>query len=99
MASHHRLEKENLDPPMKLLITVLVIIAALLVVNMSRRWRKQHEEFSRLPAPGEGTDEDVQRFVSLGRKMTAIKLYREIHGVDLKTAKAAVEALAKKTGK
>jgi ribosomal protein L7/L12 len=28
--------------------------------------------------------------------MTAIKLYREIHGVDLKTAKEAVEALAKK---
>lgn len=82
---------------MNLLITVLVIIAALLVVGLSRRWKRQHEEFMRRPAPGEGTDEDVERFVRLGRKMTAIKLYREIHDVDLKTAKEAVEKLAKRS--
>ena len=29
----------------------------------------------------------------LGRKISAIKLYREIKGVDLKTAKEAVERL------
>ena len=79
---------------MDLLVTVLVIIAGLLVVGISRRWKKQHEEFVRRPAPGEGTDEDVERFVLLGRKMTAIKLYREIHDVDLQTAKKAVEELA-----
>ena len=82
---------------MKLLITALVVIAALLVVNMTRRWRKQHDEFIRRPAPGEVTDADVERFLAMGRKMTAIKLYREIHGVDLKTAKEAVEAMPKRS--
>jgi ribosomal protein L7/L12 len=81
---------------MKLLITVLVIVVALLVVNASRRWKRQHAEFARYPQPGEGTDADVERFVALGRKMTAIKLYREIHGVDLKTATDAVDELSKK---
>jgi ribosomal protein L7/L12 len=81
---------------MKLLVTTLLIIAAVFVVNASRRWQRRHEEFSRRPPPGEATDADVERFAAMGRKMTAIKLYREIHGVDLKTAKEAVEALAKK---
>jgi ribosomal protein L7/L12 len=91
-------EKRNLEGMTKLLVTTLLIIAAVLVVNASRRWQRRHEEFSRRPARGEATDADVERFVALGRKMTAIKLYREIHGVDLKTAKEAVEALAKKRG-
>jgi len=82
---------------MELLITVLVVIAALYVVNMSRRWKKQHDEFTHRPAPGEATDADVERFLAMGRKMTAIKLYREIHGVDLKTAKEAVETMAKRS--
>jgi ribosomal protein L7/L12 len=37
--------------------------------------------------------EDVARLVRLGRKIEAIKLYREIHGVDLKAAKSAVDAI------
>ena len=78
----------------KLFVTILVIAAALFVVNASRRWQRRHGEFTRLPPRGEATDADVERFVALGRKMTAIKLYREIHGVDLKTAKEAVDELA-----
>lgn len=54
---------------------------------------------SHYPAPGEGTDHDVERFVQMRRKMTAIKLYREIHDVDLKTAREAVESMAKRMGK
>ncbi len=79
------------------MITVLVVIAALFVVYMTRRWKKQHDEFIQRPAPGEATDADIERFLAMGRKMTAIKLYREIHGVDLKTAKEAVEAMAKRS--
>ena len=80
---------------MKLLLTVLVIIAALLVLNASSRWRKRHAEYL-YPPPGEGTDADVERFITLGRKLTATKLYREIHGVDLKEARKAVEELSKR---
>jgi len=89
-------KKGNLAGMTKLFITILVIAAALFVMNASRRWQRRHAEFARRPRPGQATDADVEHFVALGRKMTAIKLYREIHGVDLKTAKEAVEALAKK---
>ena len=82
---------------MALLLTVLVIIAGLLVVWLSRRWNRQHAEFTRMPAPGEATDEDVERFARLGRKITAIKLHRQIHGTDLKTAKAAVDRIARES--
>ena len=81
---------------MKLVITILLIIAALVIIERSRRWKRLHEMQAQLPGPGEATDDDVKRFVAAGRKMTAIKLYREIHGVDLKTAKEAVEELARK---
>ena len=36
----------------------------------------------------------MKRLLALGRKIDAIRLYREIHDVDLKTAKVAVEKLA-----
>jgi ribosomal protein L7/L12 len=80
---------------MKLLFTVIAIVVGLWALNASRRWKSQHAELMRLPAPGEGTDEDVRRFVRVGRKMTAIKLYREIHDVGLKEAKEAVDAMVR----
>lgn len=46
-----------------------------------------------LPARGEATMDDVRRLVDEGHKIAAIKVYKEIHGVGLKEAKEAVEAL------
>ncbi|MEM9731076.1 MAG: ribosomal protein L7/L12 [Myxococcota bacterium] len=46
-----------------------------------------------LPPRGTGTMDDVRRLVSEGHKIAAIKVYREVHGVGLKEAKEAVEAL------
>jgi len=43
------------------------------------------------PARGSGTDADVRRLVDAGHSIYALRLYREIHGVDLRTAKEAVE--------
>lgn len=83
---------------MKLLLTIALIVIGVWALAASRRWKSEHAAMSRYPAPGQGTDEDVERFVRLRRKMTAIKLYREIHGVDLKTAKDAVEEMAKRMG-
>ena len=47
------------------------------------------------PAPSavQGTDRDIEQFIADGRKIEAIKLYRESHGVGLKEAKEAVERL------
>ena len=83
---------------MKLAITLLIIVAALFVLNRSRRWSKRVREAGRIPAPGEGTDADVERLARHGRKMSAIKLYREIHDVDLTAAKTAVEAMLQEAG-
>ena len=53
------------------------------------------QESGLYPPPGSGTDSDVERLMRAGQKITAIKLYRELHHVDLKTAKEAVEAMAR----
>ena len=81
---------------MELLITVVVIIAALYVLRASRNWGRRSREAMRRPPPGQATDADVERFLLAGRKVTAIKLYREVHKVDLKAAKEAVDELDRK---
>jgi ribosomal protein L7/L12 len=46
-------------------------------------------------------DEDqpeVHRLVQQGRKIQAIKLYRELSGTDLATAKHAVDEIARRSG-
>lgn len=40
------------------------------------------------------TEGDLRTLVMAGRKIDAIKVYRRLHGVDLKAAKEAVERLA-----
>jgi len=46
--------------------------------------------------PGGSTDADVARLAALGRKIEAIKLYRRLHGTDLKTAKDAVDGMSRR---
>ena len=45
------------------------------------------------PSPGRGSDEDVERLARQGEKMLAIRLYRELHGTDLKTSRLQVEKM------
>ena len=45
------------------------------------------------PAPGRGSDQDVERLVRSGEKMLAIRLYRELHGTDLKTSRLRIEEM------
>ena len=45
------------------------------------------------PPPGKGSDEDVERLARQGEKMLAIRLYRELHGTDLKTSRLQVEKM------
>ena len=40
------------------------------------------------------TEEDIRTLLMTGHKIDAIKVYRRLHRVDLKTAKDAVERLA-----
>ena len=44
--------------------------------------------------PEDASDDDIRRLVLEGRKVDAIRWHRLLHGTDLATAKAAVEAMA-----
>ena len=83
---------------MVLYIVVAVAAAALALNAMSRRRTDDLRQTGLYPPPGQGSDADVGRLVALGRKIDAIKLYREIHRSDLKTAKDAVDRMGEKPG-
>lgn len=45
------------------------------------------------PRVGEGSDDDVRRLKATGQKVFAVQLFHEIHGVTLRDAKRAIDAL------
>jgi len=76
---------------------LLALVALALIVDAANRRRTRDlRHTGLLPPAGRGTNADVERLVALGRKIDAIKLYREIHETDLKTAKEAVDRLAER---
>ena len=80
---------------MIILYVVVALAAAALALNaLNRRKTDDLRQTGLLPPPGRGSAADVERLVALGRKIDAIKLHREIHGTDLKTAKDAVDEMA-----
>jgi len=81
---------------MKILLVVVGIIIIVLLIDAVNRARiRRLRETGVYPPPGQGTDADVERLIMLGRKISAIKLYREIKHADLKTAREAVARLTK----
>ena len=81
---------------MKMLYFVAALIAiAFLADALNRRQIRRLRQSGLYPPPGQGSDAHVERLILLGRKMAAIKLYREVHGVDLKAAKEAVDELGR----
>ena len=81
-----------------IVVAVAVVAAALALSLLNRRRTDDLRQTGLYPPPGEGSDADVERLVALGRKIDAIKLYREIHRSDLKTAKDAVDRMGEKPG-
>jgi ribosomal protein L7/L12 len=45
------------------------------------------------------SEETIAGLIQAGQKIAAIKAYRKLHGVDLKTAKDAIDARARELGK
>jgi len=85
---------------MIILYVVVALAAAALALNaLNRRKTDDLRQTGLLPPPGRGSAADVERLVALGRKIDAIKLYREIHRTDLRTAKDAVDEIAAKRGR
>jgi ribosomal protein L7/L12 len=74
------------------IIAVIGFVALGLLIAFAQR--RQRDERARLQGllPPQGqvpTDEDVKRLAQAGEKITAIKLYRQIHGGGLKEANAS----------
>ncbi len=85
---------------MIILYVVVALAAAALALNaLNRRKTDDLRQTGLLPPPGRGSAADVERLVALGRKIDAVKLYREIHRTDLRTAKDAVDEIAAKRGR
>lgn len=70
-------------------VGVLVLVG--IAIALSRRNGVEVVSL-RPPAPGSPGLQSPEELVRAGRKIEAIKRYREIHGVGLKEAKDAVEA-------
>jgi len=70
-------------------IAGIAVILGVLTITTLKEFRSLKAS-GLYPAPGSGTDADVRRLVESGQSLYAIRLYREIHGADLRTAKEAV---------
>jgi ribosomal protein L7/L12 len=68
---------------------IVAVAAVLLFIVLSRTGRSSHNIDL-----DTATEEDLSRLLITGHKIDAIKVYRRLHGVDLKAAKEAVERLA-----
>ncbi len=74
-----------------------ILLALVFVVDKLNRARVDRLRGRGIyPPSGQETEADVERLVMMGRKIDAIKVYRQVHGVDLKEAKEAVDKLAKR---
>jgi ribosomal protein L7/L12 len=71
-----------------------------LLVILSRRGERP-DSTSREPRPSgmSPSPAEIDALLRTGRKIEAIKMYRSLHGVDLKAAKDAVEARARDLGR
>jgi ribosomal protein L7/L12 len=80
---------------MQILYGIVIVIALLFLVDKFSRARIERlRQQGIYPPAGQETEADVERLLTMGHKIEAIKAYRAIHGVGLKDAKEAVEALA-----
>ncbi len=75
------------------------IVGALVVVLVLRAFIMSRESAVRSTTWADSgavplTEDSIREFLLRGRKIDAIKAYRELHRVDLRAAKRAVERLA-----
>lgn len=72
-----------------------LVAVAVLVDRINQNKVERLRRSGIYPLRGEESAQDVDRLIRLGRKIEAIKVYRTVHNVDLRTARQAVEALEK----
>ena len=73
-------------------------IALVVVLGIVSRWGERAASGPRQRDALPQTEGTIDGLIQGGQKIAAIKAYRELHGVDLKTAKDAVDARARELG-
>jgi len=73
-------------------IVALVVIVAVIVARLGQR---DDPTVAQIRSGAPPTDAAVDALIAGGRKIDAIKVYRQIHHTGLKDAKDAVEARAR----
>ena len=84
---------------MTTILTILaVLIGIVFLLFLADAWTRARirrlQRRGLYPLEGEETDTDVERLIRLSRRMEAIRVYRAVHGGDLKSAREAVDRLA-----
>jgi ribosomal protein L7/L12 len=74
-------------------------IALVVLLGVVSRWGERAASAPRRRDTLPRTAATIDGLLQAGQKIAAIKAYRELHGVDLKTAKDAVDARARELGK
>ena len=83
---------------MKIAIAVLVIGFVLALLTRARSNERTSLPPARGPRPTSGKrDEIIRELLRSGRKIEAIKHYRQQYGTGLKEAKEAIERMERKT--
>jgi len=81
---------------MQFLWVIGVVVALMAILEAwNRTIFRRLQASGQYPPAGQGTDAEVLRLMQARQKIAAIKLYRDIHGVDLKSAKESVENMAR----
>jgi hypothetical protein len=73
--------------------------AVVLLVLLSRRGERPGGSREMRPGAAPPSPGEIDTLLRGGRKIEAIKMYRTLHGVDLKAAKDAVEARGRELGR
>ena len=71
-----------------------IIVAALVGLLLAALFKGRRRGGSHGIDLSTATETDIHRLLMAGRKIDAIKVYRRLHGVDLKRAKEEVDRLA-----
>lgn len=75
------------------LIGVGVLVVGVVVIALARRRGVEVVSLTPPPPGGPPVDASPEQHLRAGNKIAAIKRFRELHGVGLKEAKDAVEAM------
>jgi len=85
-----------MDALIAVLVFVMIVFAVVIVVkNNATKTILDPLNEAEKPSEINITDEDILQMIKDGKKIQAVKMYRQLHNLGLKEAKDAVDAMAR----